>query len=162
MAVHLRPACYCEAVRFAKDIVVDRPPEQVWAFLWDVERVARCLPGCEEVRTVVPLQRYAAVVAERVGPFKVRFPLEIEVLEVDEGRRMKAQAAGRDAALGSSLRVTIELHLEPRDTGSVIHLVADAAVLGRLGTLGQGMIERKAGQIMEGFAGSLREALQSA
>jgi carbon monoxide dehydrogenase subunit G len=148
-------------VRFAKDIVVDRPPERVWTFLWDVERVARCLPGCEEVRTVVPQRRYAAVVAERVGPFKVRFPLDIEVLEVDEGRRLKAQAAGRDAALGSSLRVTIDLQLEPRDTGSVVHIVSDAAVLGRLGALGHGMIERKAEQIIEGFAASMRQALES-
>jgi carbon monoxide dehydrogenase subunit G len=149
-------------VRFTKDIEVSRAPERVWGFLWDVERVAKCLPGCEDARTVIPRQRYAAVVAERVGPFKVRFPLEIEVLEFDEGRRLKAQAAGRDSAIGSSLRTTIELELEPRGQGSVIHIVFDAAVLGRLGTLGQGMIERKADQIMEGFAAALRQALESA
>jgi len=149
-------------VRFTKDIEVSRTPERVWGFLWDVERVAKCLPGCEDARTVIPRQRYAAVVAERVGPFKVRFPLEIEVLEFDEGRRLKAQAAGRDSAIGSSLRTTIELELEPRGQGSVIHIVFDAAVLGRLGTLGQGMIERKADQIMEGFAVALRQALESA
>jgi uncharacterized protein len=148
-------------VRFAKDIVVQRPPERVWSFLWEVERVARCLPGCEDVRTVVPQQRYAAVVAERVGPFKVRFPLDIDVLEVDPGRRLKAQAAGRDPALGSSLRVTIQLELEARNGGSVVHIVSDAAVLGKLGALGQGMIERKAGEIMEGFAAAMREALES-
>jgi uncharacterized protein len=149
-------------VRVTKDIVVGRPPEQVWSFLWDVERVARCLPGCEDARTLVPQQRYAAVVAERVGPFKVRFPLEIEVLEIDEGRRLKAQATGRDSAVGSTLRTTIELRLEPRPGGSVIHIVSEAAVLGRLGTLGHGMIERKADQIMEGFAAAMRQALEAA
>jgi len=149
-------------VRFTKDIEVSRAPEQVWGFLWDVERVAKCLPGCEDARTVIPEQRYAAVVAERVGPFKVRFPLEIEVLEFDKGRRLKAQAAGRDSAIGSSLRTTIELELEPRGLGSVIHIVSDATVVGRLGTLGQGMIERKADQIMEGFAAAMRQALESA
>jgi uncharacterized protein len=149
-------------VRFIKDIVVGRAPERVWTFLWDVERVARCLPGCEDARTVVPQQRYAAVVAERVGPFKVRFPMEIEVLEVEEGRRLRAQAAGRDSAIGSSLRITIELRLEPRDGASVIHIASDATVLGKLGALGHGMIERKAEQIMEGFAAAMRQALESA
>ncbi|HKX17965.1 MAG TPA: SRPBCC domain-containing protein [bacterium] len=147
-------------MRFEKKIAVARSPDAVWQFLWDVERVARCLPGCREARTVVPHERYAAVVGERIGPFSVTFPLEIQILEVDEGRRLRAQAAGRDSAMGSSLRVTLDLAVEPRGDGSVLHIVSDAAVLGRLGTLGQGMIQRKADQIMEQFAAAIREALE--
>ena len=148
-------------MRFTREIEVARPPEEVWGFVWDVERVARCLPGCREARTIVPHERYAAIVGERVGPFAVTFPLEIQILEVDDGRRLKAQAAGRDSAMGSSLRVALELSLEPRDGGSVIRLVSDAAVLGKLGTLGQGIIQRKADQIVEQFAAALRQALES-
>ena len=148
-------------MHFARDIEIGRPPEHVWGFLWDVERVARCLPGCREARTVVPHERYAAVVGERVGPFTVKFPLEIQILEVEKGRRLKAQAAGRDPAMGSSLRVMLELALEPRGEGCTVHLVSDAAVLGKLGTLGQGIIQRKADQIMEQFAAAIRQALEA-
>lgn len=147
-------------MRFEKEIAVARSPEQVWQFLWDVERVARCLPGCRDARTLVPHERYAAVVAERIGPFSVTFPMEIQILEVEEGRRLRAQAGGRDSAMGSSLRVTLDLAVEPRDGGSVLRLASDAAVLGRLGTLGQGMIQRKADQIMEQFADALSRALE--
>lgn len=147
-------------MRFDKEIVIARPPDAVWQFLWDVERVARCLPGCREARTIVPHERYAAVVGERIGPFSVTFPLEIQILEVHEGRRLRAQAAGRDSAMGSSLRATLDLAVESRSDGSVLRLVSDAAVLGRLGTLGQGMIQRKADQIMEQFAAAIREALE--
>lgn len=146
-------------MRFEKEIVVARSPDAVWQFLWDVERVARCLPGCREARAIVPHERYAAVVGERIGPFSVTFPLEIQILEVEEGRRLRAQAAGRDSAMGSSLRATLDLTVEPRGDGSVLQVVSDAAVLGRLGTLGQGMIQRKADQIMEQFAAAIREAL---
>lgn len=146
-------------MRFTRDIEIGRSPEQVWEFLWDVERVARCLPGCREARTLVPHERYAAVVGERVGPFTVTFPLEIQVIEVEEGRRLKAQAAGRDPAMGTSLRATLELSLEPRGDGCTVHLVSDAAVLGKLGTLGQGMIQRKADQMMEQFAAAIQQAL---
>src|SRR5689334_5561262 len=48
------PPWYRWHMRFSTEIVVARPPERVWAFLWDVERVAKCLPGCREARTVVP------------------------------------------------------------------------------------------------------------
>jgi carbon monoxide dehydrogenase subunit G len=147
-------------MRFTKEIEIARSPEQVWGFLWDVERVARCLPGCREARTIVPHERYAAVVGERVGPFTVKFPLEIQVLEVEEQRRLRAQAAGRDPAMGSSLRVTLDLALEPRDGGCVVRLASEAAVLGKLGTLGQGIIQRKANQVMEQFAAAIREALE--
>ena len=148
-------------MRFNREIEVARPPEDVWKFVWDVERVARCLPGCREARTIVPHERYAAIVGERVGPFTVTFPLEIQILEVEDGRRLKAQAAGRDPAMGSSLRVTLELALEPRGGGSVIRLASDAGVLGKLGTLGQGVIQRKADQIMEQFAAAVRQALEA-
>lgn len=147
-------------MHFEKEIIVARSPDAVWQFLWDVERVARCLPGCREARTVVPHERYAAVVGERIGPFSVTFPLEIQILEVEEGRRLRAQAAGRDSAMGSSLRATLDLAVEPRGDGSVLQVVSDAAVLGRLGTLAQGMIQRKADQIMEQFAAAIREALE--
>jgi len=127
-------------MKFEKQITVSAPPDRVWGFLWDVERVARCIPGCREVRTEVPHQRYAAVVSERVGPFKVQFPMEIQVLEVDEPRRLKAQAAGRDAAMVSSLKVILEVTLERADTGSKIMITSDTSILGKLGTLGHGII----------------------
>jgi len=148
-------------MRFSKEIVVARAPERVWAFLWDVERVAKCLPGCREARTVVTYERYAAIVGERVGPFTVQFPLEIQVLEAEEGRRLKAQATGRDSAMGSSLRVMLELDLVPQDAGCMIRIASDAAVLGKLGTLGQWIIQRKADQIMEQFAAAIRQALET-
>jgi uncharacterized protein len=149
-------------VQFTKDIEVARPPEAVWAFLWDVDGVARCLPGCGDVRTIAPQKRYTAVVGERIGPFTVRFPLEIEVLEIEPQRRLRARAAGRDSAVGSSLRVLLDLNLEPRDGGCVIRVSSDTAVLGKLGALGGGIIQRKADQIMEQFAASLRQALEAA
>ena len=117
-------------MRFEKEIAVAAPPDKVWAFLWDVERVAKCLPGCRDVRTVVPHERYEAVVGERVGPFKVQFPLDIQVLEADEARRLRAQATGRDAALASALKVMLDLQLEKTDTGSRLMIVTETSILG--------------------------------
>jgi len=148
-------------MKFEKEITVDAAPDKVWGFLWDVERVARCLPGCREVRMVVPHERYEATVVERVGPFKVQFPLEIQVLEVEELRRLKAQAVGKDSAMGSSLKVILELQLERTDTGSRIAIVSDTSILGKLGTLGQGIIQHKADGIMTQFAEAVQRELET-
>jgi carbon monoxide dehydrogenase subunit G len=95
-------------MKFEKEISVAVKPDRVWAFLWDVDRVARCLPGCKEAKTIVPHERYEAVVSERMGPFKVQFPLEIEVLEGQgTGSRLVIHSEvgilGKLAALGDGI-----------------------------------------------------------
>ncbi len=146
---------------FEKEVTISVPPKNIWAFLWDVERVARCLPGCREVRTVSPHERYQAVVSERIGPFKVQFPLEIQVLEAEAPTRLRVQASGRDAAVGTSLKVTLDLRIEPQGSGSRLILHSDVAILGKLGTLGHGIIQPKANGIMTQFAESLQRELQA-
>ena len=146
---------------FEKEIMVSVPPEKIWAFLWDVDRVARCLPGCREVRTVLPHERYQAVVSERVGPFKVQFPLEIQVLEAEAPTRLRVQASGRDAAVGTSLKVTLDLRIEPQRSGSRLIIHSDVAILGKLGTLGHGIIQPKANSIITQFVEALQRELQA-
>ena len=148
-------------MRFEKEIAVAAPPDKVWAFLWDVERVAKCLPGCRDVRTVVPHERYEAVVGERVGPFKVQFPLDIQVLEADEARRLRAQATGRDAAMASALKVMLDLQLEKTDTGSRLMIVTETSILGKLAALGHSVIQHKADGIMTQFAQAVQRELEA-
>ena len=149
-------------MKFNKEIVVDVPPERVWDVLWDVERIARCLPGCQEAKTIVPHEHYEAVVQERVGPFKVKFPLDIRVLEADAPHHIKAQANGKDSSMGSSMKVTFELALSPTPSGSRIDLAADATILGKLGSLGQGIIAKKADAIIAEFAGAIQREIAAA
>ncbi|HYM91584.1 MAG TPA: SRPBCC domain-containing protein [bacterium] len=148
-------------MKFEKEITVSVRPERVWAFLWDVDRVTRCLPGCKEARTIVPHERYEAVIGERVGPFKVQFPLAIQVLEARAPRRLRAEAIGRDAAMGSALRVTLDLLLEGQGAGSRLLIQSDVGILGKLGTLGHGIIQQKANGIMTQFAESMRKELEA-
>jgi carbon monoxide dehydrogenase subunit G len=148
-------------MRFEKEIAVAASPDKVWAFLWDVERVAKCLPGCRDVRTVVPHERYEAVVGERVGPFKVQFPLDIQVLEADEARRLRAQATGRDAAMASALKVMLDLQLEKTDTGSRLMIVTETSIMGKLAALGHSVIQHKADGIMTQFAQAVQRELEA-
>ena len=148
-------------MRFEKEIAVAASPDKVWAFLWDVERVAMCLPGCRDVRTVVPHERYEAVVGERVGPFKVQFPLDIQVLEADEARRLRAQATGRDAAMASALKVMLDLQLEKTDTGSRLMIVTETSIMGKLAALGHSVIQHKADGIMTQFAQAVQRELEA-
>ena len=63
--------------------------------------------------------------------------------------------------MGSSLKVALELRLEPAPAGSRLLIFTDTTILGKLGTLGQGVIQRKAEGVMAQFAGAVQRELES-
>ena len=79
-----------------RELVVDASSSDVWAFLWDVERLSRCIPGCSDVRTLAHQRSYSAVIEQRVGPFRVTFPLSIEVTKIEAASAEKAISSKGD------------------------------------------------------------------
>jgi carbon monoxide dehydrogenase subunit G len=149
-------------VKVEKQFQVGQAPEQVWQFLWQVDRVAACIPGCSNVEVVEPQKAYRAVVSEKVGPFRVSFPLAIAVTEAEAPRHLRAEATGRDAKVASSLKANLDVTLaEPAPGKTDVRLLADISVLGKLGTLGQSVIIRKANDEMDRFAASLKQQLEA-
>jgi len=147
-------------LKVEREVRIEAPRQAVWDFLWDVPRLAACIPGAKEVRTVEEGKRYAAVVGEKVGPFKVQFPLEIEVLEVQAPARLRARAGGRDAAVDGLVKVDLAVGLTAVEGGTTLKLAADISVLGKLGTLGHSVIVRKGTDIVDRFAAAVRAQLE--
>jgi carbon monoxide dehydrogenase subunit G len=148
-------------VKFEKTVTVKAPREAVWKFLWDVPRVAACLPGCKEAQLVEEGKRYSAVVGERVGPFKVEFPLSIDVLEVRAPEFLKARAGGKDTKVDSVVKVELDLRLVEAGGGTEMRLSTDMAILGKLGTLGHSVVVRKGDEVLTKFAEALRAQLET-
>jgi len=146
-------------MRFDTQVTVQVPRQSVWDFLWDVPRLTACVPGCEEVQEIVPHTRYQAVVRDKVGPFTLRVPLAVEVLEATAPVRLRARAQGRDAAVQSLVKVELTLVLVETSAQTTLQVGADVTVLGKLGTLGHGVIVRRGEAIVTQFASALQAAL---
>ena len=144
-----------------REVTIAVPPQRVWDFLWDVPRLAACIPGAKDVHTVEEGKRYTAVVGEKVGPFRVSFPLQIDVLEVEAPTRLRARAGGRDASVDGIVKVELDVSLSPAGAGTTLRLVADINVLGKLGTLGHSVIVRKGTDIVDRFAATVRAQLEA-
>jgi uncharacterized protein len=144
-----------------RQVTIAVTPQRVWDFLWDVPKLAACIPGARDVRTVEEGQRYTAVVGDKVGPFRVQFPLQIDVLEVEPPTRLRARAGGRDAAVDGIVKVDLDVSLAPVAGGTALRLLADISVLGKLGTLGHSVIARKGTDIVERFAAAVRTRLET-
>jgi carbon monoxide dehydrogenase subunit G len=147
-------------MEFTQEIAVAVAPDRAWAFLWDIEKMARCIPGCQSAREIEAHKRYEAVVAERVGPFKVQFPLAIEVVESQPPTRLVAVANGKDNSMGSSVKMRLDLTISADGGRTVLRISADVNIVGKLAALGHSMVKRKADEVMTQFARSLRTELE--
>lgn len=149
-------------MQFQHTIAIDATPERVWNFLWDVERLARCIPGCEQATTLEPNQRYSAIVADRVGPLKLKMPLDLAVQSADSGHHLHVIATGKDSALGSSVRLDIKASLSPEGAGTQLLLDVDATVTGKIAGLGFGLFKRKFDDVMTKFGKQVKAAIEAA
>lgn len=147
-------------MRFERNIEIQSPREKVWRFLWDVDRFIACVPGCREAVTVEPGKQYAATMVEKVGPFRVEFPMRIDVLESADMAYIKAQATGSDSKIGSRMKVELEVRLGGAGEKTDLSLGASVDILGKLATLGHSMMKRKADQVMDEFAQSIKRKLE--
>jgi hypothetical protein len=134
----------------------------VWAFLWDVEQLARCIPGCQEATVVEPHVRYTALVADRVGPLKLKMPLDLVVQSADEGKSLHVIGTGKDSALGSSVRIDITASLETEADATILALRVEASVSGKIAGLGMGLFKRKFDDIMTQFGQRVKAAIEGA
>ena len=147
-------------LQFEKGIEIQSPKEKVWKFLWDVDRFITCVPGCKEAKTIEPGKHYTAMMVEKVGPFRVEFPMRIEVLESQEMSHIKARASGSDSQVGSRMKVDLDVTLKDAGDKTSLSFVASVDILGKLATLGHSIIKRKADQVMEEFTQAVKKRLE--
>lgn len=135
-------------------------PERLWATLWDVPRMVACLPGCGEAREVEPHRRYAARMTQRVGPITLSVPLEVTISQVVAPSVLALAAKGRDTTLGADVAMSVTLAVTPNARGSDVRIEAEGKILGKLGALGHGVLQRKAEELIDEFSRRLRRAVE--
>jgi len=134
------------------------PPAALWKLLWDVPRIVGCVPGCVEAREIEPHRRYAAQMSQKVGPISLSVPLDVTVTEAEPDRRLALQARGRDPVIGAEIAMQVTLSIEAQGETSVLHVEAEGRMLGKLGALGHGVIQRKAEEVVDEFGARLQRA----
>jgi uncharacterized protein len=140
--------------------VIELPasPAVVRERLWDIAALARCIPGCDGIESVEERKRYRTTIRDRVGPFRIAIPLDVTVDDTAPDR-LSVNATGRDAALGSPVKVALTVTLEGQpEGGSRLRMDGQAEIAGKLAALGQGVIQRKTKDVLDQFATNL-EAL---
>jgi carbon monoxide dehydrogenase subunit G len=140
---------------------VPLPPEQAFAVLMDIPRIAPCMPGAELTEIVDP-QNYKGKIAVRLGPVALTFAGRVQFEEVDAASRTaRVKAQGSDAKGRGGANAAATFRIEPSGTGSKVLIHTDLALSGAVAQYGRGvgMIEATAAQIVGQFAANLRAQL---
>lgn len=148
-------------MEFDNSFDVPLAPDQAWAMLMDIPRIAPCMPGAE-LTEVVDAQNYKGKISVRLGPVALAFAGRVEIDAIDEANRSaKVKAQGSDAKGRGAANATASFRIEPAGAGSKVLIHTDLMLSGAVAQYGRGvgMIQATAAQIIGQFAGNLRAQL---
>lgn len=147
------------AASFAREIEVTAPRQKCWETLTDVPTLVRWVSILEDAREVERLERYRAVLLDRLGMFRLRADLDIEVLDVRELESIRVSASGEDRQVASRITVDAVLKMQDRDGGTHVGVEGTYEVSGRVATMGASTIRKKADKILDEFFDSVAAEL---
>ena len=147
-------------MKFQGNLSIARPVEKVWEFLWDIEKLTSCIPGCESVKTIKDREKYELTVKDSVGPITVHFELLAEVKKLEPLKRIEIALEGKDFKAGG-VRQTMTLVLTAKGSDSEIDFETDVNVFGRLGTLGYPFVKKKAETMINEFSENVKSAIEA-
>lgn len=135
---------------------VSAPRARVWGVLMDLPRAARLVPGMGPVEPTGE-GRWRGSLRVQVGPVRLELAGDVQLIECDDAAGTAAlRLDAADARLGGAVRARVDLTASELAGGAtLVRMITDAQVLGRIGELGQPLIKRKADQIVGRFLDDL-------
>lgn len=143
------------SVDFSRRVTVPASPETAWTTVTDVDRVAGWVTVVGSVKEIQHLDRYSAVLADRLGPFTLSADLDVVVTDLEEMCSIAFLADGEDRQVASRIKIEAELSISPVSEGCEIGVAGRYEVTGRVANLGSSMIRAKGEKILDEFFGKL-------
>ncbi|HEY4025987.1 MAG TPA: SRPBCC family protein [Candidatus Dormibacteraeota bacterium] len=141
---------------------VGAPPDKVFAYLLDINKVVGCVPGAE-LSEVVDSTTFKGRVKIKVGPITVSYNGTARIAERDEANRVATlQAEGRETTGPGSARATARMTVETAGNGSsTVHLTTDYTVAGRIANFGRGVMEDVSRRLVNQMADCIKANLEA-
>ena len=137
---------------------VDRPIDETWKILMDLEFIAPCMPGAQ--LTEIEGEEYRGLVKIKVGPITAQYKGKARFVEQDEvARRAQLKAEGRDPRQGNA-NAMVTATMEPSsETTTSVTVHTDLSLSGKIASFGRGAIEDVSKKILGQFTDNLRDKL---
>jgi uncharacterized protein len=147
------------AEQLINEFTVNRPIEEAWPLITDIERIAPCLPGAElqEIEGTT----YRGVVKVKLGAISSQFKGEAHFIERDdENYRAVIKGTGRDTGGRGNASAEISAQAESLSpTSTRVAVTTDLHITGKVAQFGRGIMGDVSSKLMAQFADNLNEMI---
>ena len=141
---------------------VGAPPDKVYAFLLDVNRVVGCVPGAELSEVVDP-NTFKGKVKIKVGPVTVAYSGTARITDRDAALRTATlEGEGRETTGPGNARAKAAMRVEESEGGSKVTVSTDFTVAGRVAQFGRGLMEDVSKSLVAQMAACIKSQLETA
>lgn len=141
-------------MKFSGQVTVKAPRAEVYKAVRDARFFASCVDGVSELNETAP-DTYAAVFETKVAYMKFRFKVTVEVVRAVEPSEIEAKVEGTPLGIVGRLTATSLTRLSDDGDGTRIDYDVEAALTGKLGSLGQPVLRSKSKDMERQFAARL-------
>src|SRR4029077_596811 len=155
-------ATFTAELQLENSFPVAAPPDRVFAYLLDVNKVAGCVPGAELSEVVDPTT-FKGRVKIKVGPITVAYNGTARIAERDDQKRSATlEAEGRETTGPGSARAKALMSVEAEGAGSTVKITTDYNVAGRVAQFGRGGMEDVSRRIVTDMAACIKANVEAA
>ncbi|MCX4905437.1 SRPBCC family protein [Streptomyces sp. NBC_00878] len=145
-------------MQLTNTVPIKASPDDVFALMNDVERVASCMPGA--TLDGQDGDTWRGRVKIRVGPISASYTGTVRFLEIDaERRRLRVHARGTDTHGSGDAEAEVSLEILAAPEGSLLQLSTDLVIRGKIVQFGKGAIVTVSDRILQQFARNLGSLL---
>ena len=144
-------------MKFSGTITVVAPRAQVFKALRDARLFASCIDGVSDLAETGP-DAYGAMFETKVAYMKFAFKVAVQVVRADEPREIEAKIEGSPLGIVGRLTATSLTRLTEMSGSTRIDYDVEAALTGKVGSLGQPVLRAKAKEMERQFAARLAAA----
>jgi len=148
------------AEQLINEFTVNRPIDEAWPIITDVEKIAPCLPGAELQEIAQDPERgetYRGVVKVKLGAISTQFKGDAYFVERDDvNHRVVLKGSGRDTGGRGNASADITAHAESLSpTSTKVLVTTDLHITGKVAQFGRGILGDVSAKLIDQFADNL-------
>ena len=144
-------------MKFTGEISIRAPRDAVYAKVRDARFFASCVEGVQNLNEIDP-DHYTAVLETKVAYLKFKFNVAVEVVRADPPHEIEAKIEGTPVGIVGRLTASSLTRLMDDNGATKVSYEIEAALTGKLGSLGQPVLRSKAKEMERMFAERMRAA----
>jgi uncharacterized protein len=137
--------------------MIEAPRDAVFAKVRDARFFASCVEGVRDL-VEVDAEHYTALLETKVAYLAFKFKIAVEVVRTDPPHEIEAKIEGAPLGIVGRFTASSVTRLAEQNGGTKVSYEVNAALTGKLGSLGQPVLRSKAKEMERQFAERMRAA----